>query len=202
MINRVVVVGAGHAAGQFSARLRTEGFDGELVLLGDEPVVPYQRPPLSKAYLSGEVNLDRVLLRKPEFYAEQNVDIRLSTRVDAVDRDAKKVTLEGGESLEYGQLVFATGARVRKLNLPGFDLPGVHYVRNLADSDGLRDRLADGQRVVVSGERDGRRLEPLSVQSLLRRVGGESVATVLGNYGGGTSLSPADDARSGRVANP
>jgi 3-phenylpropionate/trans-cinnamate dioxygenase ferredoxin reductase component len=151
MINRVVVVGAGHAAGQFSARLRTEGFDGELVLLGDEPVVPYQRPPLSKAYLSGEVNLDRVLLRKPEFYAEQNVDIRLSTRVDAVDRDAKKVTLEGGESLEYGQLVFATGARVRKLNLPGFDLPGVHYVRNLADSDGLRDRLADGQRVVVVG---------------------------------------------------
>lgn len=151
MSERVVVVGAGHAAGQFAARVRAEGFEGEVVLLGDEGQVPYQRPPLSKAYLAGEVELDRVLLRKPSFYEEQNVSVRLNCHVAAVDREALTVTLDDDETLSFTHLVFATGARVRRLPLPGVALPGVHYIRTLADSGGLRAALTAGASMVVIG---------------------------------------------------
>ena len=104
MTDRVVIVGAGHAAGQCAARLRNEGFEGEVVLLGDEPVHPYQRPPLSKAYLAGEVELDRVLLRKADFYAEQNIEVRLNTRVTSIDRSAREVVTADGGRLTYGNL--------------------------------------------------------------------------------------------------
>ena len=150
MTERVVVVGAGHAAGQFVARLRAEKYEGEIVVFGEEPVVPYQRPPLSKAYLSGEVDLDRVLLRKEDFYTEQDVDIRTSTKVTAIDTAGATVTAQG-ETIEYSHLVLATGARVRKISLPGGDLDGVHYVRNLADVDALRPALTEGAKLAVVG---------------------------------------------------
>ncbi|NKC13341.1 MAG: NAD(P)-binding protein [Gammaproteobacteria bacterium] len=159
MTNRVVVVGAGHAAGQFAARLRNEKFEGEIVMLGNEPQLPYQRPPLSKAYLAGEVGSDRVLLRPADFYEDKNVEVRLSTAVAAIDTGASTVTTQAvttqavatgaGDTLEYTHLVLATGARVRRL--PGFELAGVHYVRTLADSDSLKSALAPGQKIIVVG---------------------------------------------------
>lgn len=151
MTQRVVVIGAGHAAGQFSARLRAEGFEGEVIVVGEEPVVPYQRPPLSKAYLAGEVELDRVLLRKESFYAEQKVEMRTGMRVEAIDREARTVSLADGSTLEWTQLVLATGARVRRIGIEGAELDGVHYVRTLADSDALRPAMIEGRRVVVVG---------------------------------------------------
>jgi 3-phenylpropionate/trans-cinnamate dioxygenase ferredoxin reductase component len=150
MTDRVVVVGAGHAAGQFAARLRAEGYEGEVTVFGEEPVVPYQRPPLSKAYLAGDVGLDRVLLRKPEFYEEQNITVKTDSRVDAIDVQAQTVSV-GGQSVEYSHLVLATGTRVRKISLPGADLDGVHYVRTLADVDSLSPAVVDGGRLVVVG---------------------------------------------------
>lgn len=151
MAERVVVAGAGHAAGQLVARLRAEEFAGEIVLVGDETTLPYQRPPLSKAYMAGEIGLERVLLRNQAFYDDNNIDVRLNTRVDAVDCDAKSVTLNDGEKLEYTHLVLATGTRVRELPVAGADLSGVFYLRSLEDADGIGAALKTTPRVAVVG---------------------------------------------------
>ena len=111
MSDRIVVVGAGHAAGQLVARLRAEGLTGEITLIGDEPMLPYQRPPLSKAYMAGEIGLDRVLLRNQAFYDDNQIELRASTKVARIDRAAATVELDSGEQIEYANLVLATGAR-------------------------------------------------------------------------------------------
>ena len=147
----VVVVGAGHCAGQLVARLRAEGHRGPIRVVGAEAYAPYQRPPLSKTYLSGEVGVERVLLRPLAFYRENDIELKLGARVTAIDPGARRVVLACGETLAYEHLVLATGAAVRRLPVPGADLPGIGYLRELADSDALRAGLEAGARLVVVG---------------------------------------------------
>ena len=147
----MVIVGAGHAAGQAAASLRQEGYEGEIVVIGDEPHIPYQRPPLSKQYLSGEHGLERVYLRPAKFYQDKNVTVKTHTRVVAIDPAAKTVTTDAGETLGYHKLLVATGARARRLTIPGHDLRGIHYLRSIDDVENIRAELEHGKRLVVVG---------------------------------------------------
>ena len=151
MSEKIVIVGAGHCAGQLAARLRAEGFEGGIVVIGDEPHVPYQRPPLSKQFIAGEVELDRVHLRPADFYDSSDVELRLGTRVTAIDRDKRTVSLDGGETVDYDKLVLATGARARELSVPGADLKGITYLRNLGHAHEIRERIRPGARLAVVG---------------------------------------------------
>ncbi len=147
----VVIVGAGHAGVQAAASLREERFAGEIVLLSDEPDLPYQRPPLSKAFLKGELDRQGLPLRAEAFYRDQRIDLRLGARVTRVDRRAREVELADGTEIAYGHLILATGARQRRLEAPGVDLPGVYALRNIADAAALRQRIRPGVRIVVIG---------------------------------------------------
>jgi 3-phenylpropionate/trans-cinnamate dioxygenase ferredoxin reductase subunit len=151
MSAHTVILGAGQAAAQVAASLRQEGYTGDVTLIGEEPYPPYQRPPLSKAYLMGEFPEDRLFLRPPEFWTETRCDLRLNVRALSVDRASRLVSLSQGSALSYTDLVFATGSRVRKLPLPGADLPGVLYLRGIADIDALKPRMVAGQHLAVIG---------------------------------------------------
>lgn len=148
--SKVVIVGAGQAGFQVAASLRQDGFDGEVTLVGDEAGLPYQRPPLSKAYLKGVIGADSLEFRPGTFFAEHRIDL-LHGRAAAIDRTNRRVTLEDGRALGYDHLVLATGAHNRLLPVPGADLDGVCGLRGLADADRLRERLRDVRRVVVAG---------------------------------------------------
>ena len=147
----IVVVGAGHSAGQLVARLRAEGYREAITMVGAEPHPPYQRPPLSKSYLAGEIGVERVLLRPPSFYRDNDIELLLGTRVSAIDPEARRVTLENGKTLAGEHLVLATGSTVRHLAVPGADLPEIGYLREIADSDAIRATLETGARMVVVG---------------------------------------------------
>lgn len=147
----IVIVGAGHAAGQAAASLRQEGYDGTVIIIGDEAHIPYQRPPLSKAYLSKEQGIERVYLRPEKFYEDKNVIVKVNTSVTAIDTAAKTVTTDAGETLPYESLLIATGGRPRKLSIPGSDLQGIHYLRTIADVDAIQADFAEGKRLVVVG---------------------------------------------------
>src|SRR5439155_6115549 len=147
----VVIVGAGHAGFQLAASLRQGGFDGAIVLLGEEPVLPYQRPPLSKDYLEGKIGLDLLLMRPEAFYRDHRIDYLPGTRAAEIDRAGRQLRLASGEKLGYDHLVLATGARNRVPPLPGIELDGVCYLRTLAETDELRDRLAAAEHLVVIG---------------------------------------------------
>ncbi len=147
----VLIIGAGHAAGQLAASLRMEGYDGAVRIIGDEPYPPYQRPPLSKQLLSGEMELEQVYLKPDAFYVDNDVELTLGRRVESIDRAAKSVTLDNGDVVPYDKLALATGARVRKLTIPGADLDGIYYVRTVDDTLALRDRFSPGGRMVVVG---------------------------------------------------
>ncbi|GAB1477578.1 FAD-dependent oxidoreductase [Paracoccaceae bacterium] len=150
-MSHVVVVGAGQAGSAVTAKLRALGFDGEITLIGEEPSPPYQRPPLSKAYLLGEMEQERLWLRGPEFYAEQRITLRLGAPVTAIDAAAQTVTV-AGEVLRYDDLVLTTGSRPRRLPAAiGGDLAGVYAVRTLADVDAMRAEFVPGRRLVVVG---------------------------------------------------
>jgi len=151
MTERVIIVGAGHAAGQAATSLRQKKYAGEILMIGDEPYEPYQRPPLSKAYLAGDIDIDKLYFKPEGFYAKNDVDVRLSTRVDSVDSGAKTVATADGDTLEYSKLILATGSRVRELPIPGKDLDGVHYLRSIADVKAMQDGLVEGARLVVIG---------------------------------------------------
>ena len=147
----VVVVGAGQAGSAVVAKLRGLGFDGQITLVGEEPAPPYQRPPLSKAYLMGEMEEERLWLRSNAFYAEQNITLRLGEKVGAIDRAAKTLTV-GDQTLSYDHLVLTTGSTPRRLPAAiGGDLAGVYTVRTLADVDAMRAEFAPGRRVVIVG---------------------------------------------------
>jgi 3-phenylpropionate/trans-cinnamate dioxygenase ferredoxin reductase component len=150
-VQRVVIVGASHAGFQLAASLRQGGFDGAIVLLGDEPVLPYQRPPLSKDYLDGKIGFELLVMRPEAFYRDHRIDFLPGARAAAIDRAGRTVALASGEQLGYDHLVLATGARNRVPPLPGIDLEGVCYLRNLAETHELRDRLAAAAQVVVIG---------------------------------------------------
>jgi 3-phenylpropionate/trans-cinnamate dioxygenase ferredoxin reductase subunit len=148
---RVVIVGAGQAGAALAAKLRALGHQGETLMLGDEPAPPYQRPPLSKAYLLGEMEEDRLWLRAPEFWSENGVELRLGQKVTAVNPAAKTVTA-GNEVLAYDHLALTTGSTPR--NLPaaiGGGLEGVYTVRTLADVDAMRAEFRPGRRVIIVG---------------------------------------------------
>jgi 3-phenylpropionate/trans-cinnamate dioxygenase ferredoxin reductase subunit len=147
----VIIVGAGHAGFQLAASLRQHGFAGGIALISDEPVLPYQRPPLSKEYLDGKIGLDLLLMRPEAFYRDHRIDYLPGTGVSEIDRAGKTVHLVSGERLPYGHLVLATGARNRVPPLPGVELDGVCYLRTLAETDLLRDRLAAAENVVIIG---------------------------------------------------
>ncbi|MCC7321492.1 MAG: FAD-dependent oxidoreductase [Rubellimicrobium sp.] len=151
-MGHVVVIGAGQAGAALVARLRGDGFDGAITLIGQERVPPYQRPPLSKDYLLGEMELERLFLRPAGFYADHGIDLRLATRAGAIDRAARTVTLADGEVLHYDKLALTTGAVPRRLPAAiGGHLPGVLVMRDLADADALAPLLREGARVAVIG---------------------------------------------------
>lgn len=147
----MVIIGAGHAAGQAAASLRQEKYTGSITIIGDEPHLPYQRPPLSKAYLSGSQEVERVYLRAEKFYHDKDIDLKLSTRATAIDPDAKVVELEDGSSIDYDKLLISTGSRPRILNIPGSDLGGIHYLRTIDDVDGIRAEMREGANLVIVG---------------------------------------------------
>ena len=147
----VVIVGGGHAGGSAAAFLRQYGYEGPITVIGEEPIAPYQRPPLSKAWLKGEADAEGLALRPDSFYAEKNIALRLSTRAASIQRSAKTVTLEDGETVPYETLIIATGARAKRLNLPGADLDGVQVLRSAADAEVLKLALGPGKRLAVVG---------------------------------------------------
>ncbi|MFI7450306.1 NAD(P)/FAD-dependent oxidoreductase [Nonomuraea sp. NPDC049714] len=146
-----VIAGGGLAAAKAAEALREQGFDGRLVLIGDEPHLPYERPPLSKDYLQGGSERDKIFVHDAAWYATQDVDLRQATTVIGVDRGARQLSLSRGERLGYDKLLLATGARPRRLPLPGADLDGVLYLRTVDDSERLRATLATVSRVVIIG---------------------------------------------------
>jgi 3-phenylpropionate/trans-cinnamate dioxygenase ferredoxin reductase subunit len=147
----VVIVGASHAAVQAIDTLRREGHVGPIVLVGDEPFLPYNRPPLSKKYFSGELERERLLLRSAQFYEQARVDVRLGVRVTAIDRGDRRLRLSDGGELNYDKLLLCLGSRNRLLEVPGYDLEGIHYLRTIADVDGIRADLGAARRLVVVG---------------------------------------------------
>jgi 3-phenylpropionate/trans-cinnamate dioxygenase ferredoxin reductase subunit len=148
---RIVIVGAGQAAGRCPEALRASGYAGAITLIGDEPHLPYERPPLSKEFLEGSAAFENLLIRSAAWYQENRVTVRQATRVTSVDRKEKKISVKGGPPVDYDVAVLATGSRVRPIPIPGNDLPGVHYLRNLEDSLALRSRLIPGTHIAILG---------------------------------------------------
>jgi 3-phenylpropionate/trans-cinnamate dioxygenase ferredoxin reductase component len=146
-----VVVGASLAGGSAVVRLRQDGFDGRVILIGAENHYPYERPPLSKAFLRGEVAFEEALLQPVSFYRDNDVEVRFATRATAVDLGSKTVTLHDGEELRWDGLLLATGARNRRLPIPGLDLPGVYDLRSVHDAERIRAEMEPGKRVVIGG---------------------------------------------------
>lgn len=150
-MQRIVVVGAGHASGQLLDSLRRGGSRAHITLVGEESWLPYQRPPLSKKFLSGELSAERLAFRPQSFYQKHEIDTRLSCRAVSIDRDAQAVMLAGGDSLDYDLLALTTGARVRELPVPGAELAGVHYLRGIDDALGLQADWQGRDKVCVIG---------------------------------------------------
>ena len=146
-----IIIGAGHGGGVLAANLRQNGYSGPITMIGEEPHPPYQRPPLSKGWLKGEVDEDGLLLRPRDWYAESNIALRTSTRVIRVDRATKSVTLSTDEVLTYDTLVLATGARARRLSLPGSDLKGFLELRTIEDAEAIKAWFQPGFRLAIIG---------------------------------------------------
>jgi len=146
----IAIVGAGHAAGQAIATLKQNKFNGRTVLIGDEPYLPYQRPPLSKKFLAGELPAERLYVKPAAFYQNAQIELRLNTRVCSIDRSTRRLTTVDDE-VAYDKLILAVGSRVRKLQVEGSDLEGIHYLRSIADADGIRAAVSTGKRVVIVG---------------------------------------------------
>lgn len=147
----VLIVGAGHAGAHTALTLRQLGFTGSIALLGEEPELPYERPPLSKEFLSGDKPFERLLIRPGAFWHERAVDVITGCRVVAIDPDARTVRTDAGATLTYGRLVWATGGRARMLTCPGAQARGVRNLRTRADADWMQSELADVRRVVIIG---------------------------------------------------
>src|ERR1700677_3709260 len=151
MISTILILGGGQAGAQAVASLRREGFAGRLVLIGDEPQLPYQRPPLSKQFLAGEMAEDRLFFRHQAYYDQHRVELKLGRRATRIDPAARQVSLADGEMLAYDRLMLCTGAKSRPLTFPGAELAGVHYLRGVADVAAMRPGLKAGGRVVIIG---------------------------------------------------
>jgi 3-phenylpropionate/trans-cinnamate dioxygenase ferredoxin reductase subunit len=150
-MQNIVIIGAGQAGAQAVASLRAEGCTGAITVVGDEAYVPYQRPPLSKAYLMGKLERARLFLKPDSFYRESGCELILNASATAIDRAAKTVKLTDGRVLPYDKLLIATGTRVRAIRCPGSDLSGIHYLRSIADVDGLQAVFESGKKLAVVG---------------------------------------------------
>lgn len=146
-----VIVGASLAGAKAAQTLRQEGFSGRVVLIGEEPVRPYERPPLSKTYLRGEVDFDAAAVHGESFYAEHEIELITSTTVTSVDSAARRVTLNPGSEIDFDALLLTTGATPRRTAITGAELPGIHYLRTVASCDALRQAMVSATRVVVVG---------------------------------------------------
>ena len=151
MSETCVIIGASHAAAQLAPTLRQEGWQGRIIIVGDEPYIPYHRPPLSKTFLSGEKSLEDINIRPPIIYEKAEIEFMLNTRVESIDRDNKKLSLDSGETLEYSKLALTTGSRVRKVDLPGIDLEGVYYLRDVNDVEKIKAHVEAGKKAVIVG---------------------------------------------------
>jgi 3-phenylpropionate/trans-cinnamate dioxygenase ferredoxin reductase subunit len=151
MLKKIVIVGAGHGAGQLVATLKQKKFEGNIALIGDEPYLPYQRPPLSKKFLAGEMAPERLYFKPEAFYDDPQIDVHLGSKVVHIDREASKIFTADSREFAYDALVLATGSRVRKVSVPGADLPGIHYLRSIADVDAIRGDMSGGKHVVIVG---------------------------------------------------
>ena len=147
----VVIVGAGHGAGQVVSTLVQKKYNGRITLIGDEPWYPYQRPPLSKKYLAGDMSAERLYLKPKSFYSPAVIDVKLDTRVIAIDPTTRSVTTSGGDDVPYNKLVLATGSRPRLLDVSGIDLEGIHYLRNIDDVDKIRAGMLVGAKITIVG---------------------------------------------------
>jgi 3-phenylpropionate/trans-cinnamate dioxygenase ferredoxin reductase subunit len=147
----VVIVGASHAGSEVAARIRQGGFTGGIALLGAEPHLPYHRPPLSKAFLAGDVSVEKLLIRSEASYEKAQIEWHPSTQVETIDRAGRRLQLASGNWFNYGKLVLATGGRPRRLTIPGADLKGLHYMRSVADVEALRPDFLSGKRLVIVG---------------------------------------------------
>jgi len=150
-VNNVIVIGAGQAGGDVVTHLRQNGFAGDLILIGDEPHLPYLRPPLSKAFLAGEVTAESLQTKGAAAYEKATVTVRTGAHVIAIDRHEKRISLGTGETLAYGHLVLATGGRPRMMKVPGAELKNIFYLRTIADVVALRAAFLPGRRVVIVG---------------------------------------------------
>jgi 3-phenylpropionate/trans-cinnamate dioxygenase ferredoxin reductase subunit len=150
-VRHVVIVGGGLAGAKTAEALRAQEFDGDVTLLAAEPQLPYERPPLSKGYLIGKASFDEAVVHPEDWYRDHRIDLRRGTRAGAVDAIGHRVGLADGGAIVYDKLVLATGARPRRLSLPGADAAGVHYLRTRGDSDAIRACLGDGQRLIIIG---------------------------------------------------
>lgn len=186
-----IIVGAGHGGAQAAIALRQHGFSGSVLMIGRDVEPPYERPPLSKDYLAGEKEFERIYLRPPHFWADKGVELRLGAMVSRLDPEAREVILAGGEQIGYGDLIWAAGGDPRRLECPGAELAAVHYLRDKADSDAIRQALDAGARevVVVGGGYIGLEAAAVLIKRgckvtllevlprLLARVAGEELAS-------------------------
>lgn len=168
---QIVVIGAGQASANLVDALRQHGFEGEIVLIGEEPFKPYQRPPLSKKFLAGEMTQDRLLVRPESFYEKNRITLRLGERVDRIDRSAKVVVLASGEKIRYDKLAITTGTRVRKIPVPGAELKGVLYSRGIEDIEHMKGFLDSSPQVAIIGAG----FIGLETAAVLRKMGKEVV---------------------------
>ena len=151
MSEHIVIIGAGQAGAQAALTLREANFPGRITLIGEEAYPPYQRPPLSKAFLAGELERERLFFRPADAYAQLNISLMLNTRVDAIERDARQLLLQNGEHLGYDRLLIATGTRARIAGIPGAEKSGVLYLRSLDDSVAISNALRPGKRLTIVG---------------------------------------------------
>lgn len=146
-----IIVGASHAAGELCMSLRKEGWTGSITIVGDEAYLPYNHPPLSKTYLAGEKSIDDLLIRHEEAYTKAEIEVKLGCRVEKIDRELKELTLDNDETLSYDKLILTTGARPRKVDMPGVDSKNVFYLRSIQDADQIRPYIKNGSRAVIIG---------------------------------------------------
>ena len=150
MSDKCIIVGASHAAAQLATSLRQEGWEGDILMIGDEPYLPYHRPPLSKTFLAGDKTAEELAIRPADFYVKKNIDF-LQGRVSKINKDQQIVTLSDGQEMSYDKLALCMGSRVRKIALPGSDLAGVHYLRDIADVEGIKSGVKKDNNAVIIG---------------------------------------------------
>jgi 3-phenylpropionate/trans-cinnamate dioxygenase ferredoxin reductase subunit len=151
LAQQLVIAGAGHAAGQVVATFKQKKIDGNILLIGDEAWLPYQRPPLSKKFLAGELPAERLHFKPPSFYDESNIEVRLNTAITSIDREDRSVRTGTGDKISYDKLILALGSRVRRVDVDGSDLDGVHYLRSIDDVERIRKDIVTAGNVVIVG---------------------------------------------------